>query len=194
MSTKLIIFLKAPRLGEVKTRLAKALGRERARDAYRQLVDTLLRNLRKLPDVELCYTPADAKDEITPWLQPGWTAVPQTTGDLGARLTDAFNRGAVIIGSDCPYVTAKDIREAFEALRTCDLVVGPATDGGYWLIGLRQPQPSLFTNIPWSTENVLAETLARAKTAGLKIHLLRLLADIDTAEDWETFQSTATAR
>jgi uncharacterized protein len=192
---KLIIFVKAPRPGEVKTRLAKALGKDGACAAYRKLVETLLSNLKKVSEVELCYSPADAQSEIEPWLRSGWQAVPQTEGNLGARLSAAFARSfasgperVVIIGSDCPYVTRKDIDEAFENLASRDLVVGPATDGGYWLIGLRQPQPTLFERIPWSSENVLAETLSRARSLGLKMHLLRLLSDVDTPQDWEDFQ------
>ena len=195
MSTKLIIFLRAPRVGEVKTRLASKLSREGACAAYRQLVDTLVRNLRKLSNVELCYAPTDGEKEIAHWLQPGWTSLPQSEGDLGARLNDAFARGpALIIGSDCPYITPKDVREADEALQSHDVVIGPATDGGYWLIGLKQPRPELFTNIRWSSDSVLAETLSRVRAAGLKLHLLRILGDVDTAEDWEAFQSTATTR
>ena len=195
MASKLIIFVKAPRPGEVKTRLAKTLGRDRACAAYRKLVDRLLSNLKSLSDVELCYAPPEAEKEIAPWLRPDWRAVPQTAGNLGARLSNAFARAfasgaerVVVIGSDCPYVTAKDITEAFEKLAERDVAVGPATDGGYWLIGLRQPQPALFEKIAWSTDAVLAETLSRARAGGLKIHLLRLLSDVDTAEDWESFQ------
>ena len=195
MSTKLIIFVRAPRVGEVKTRLASKLSREGACAAYRQLVQALLRNLRKVAHVELCYTPADAEGEIRPWLQPGWTCTPQVDGDLGVRMLHASAGGpTLIIGSDCPYVTAKDIREAEDALLSHDVVIGPATDGGYWLIGTRQPQPALFADIAWSSESVLAETLSRARANGLKVHLLRLLTDVDTAEDWEAFQSTATTR
>jgi glycosyltransferase A (GT-A) superfamily protein (DUF2064 family) len=74
-------------------------------------------------------------------------------------------------------------------LENHDVALGPATDGGYWLIALRVPQPSLFENMTWSTATVLKETLARAATAGLKVHLLRQLSDVDTAEDWQQFQS-----
>jgi uncharacterized protein len=179
----------------VKTRLAKTLGRDRACAAYRKLVDRLLSNLKSLSQVELCYAPSDAQKEISDWLRPGWQAAPQSDGNLGARLANAFARAfasgaerVVIIGSDCPYVSVKDIEEAFENLAERDVAVGPATDGGYWLIGLQKPQPSLFQKIPWSTDAVLAETLSRARALGLKIHLLRLLSDVDTAEDWESFQ------
>ncbi len=191
---KLIVFVKAPRPGLVKTRLAGALGAAAACQAYRQLVETLLRNLASLPEVELRFTPDDAAKEIRPWVQAGWNSRPQGEGDLGRRLQaafrEAFAEGAgrvVIIGSDCPEVAATDIREAWAGLNRYDMVVGPASDGGYWLIGLRQPQPPLFEGIAWSTATVLAETLQRAKAANLRVQLLRILADVDTEKEWRQF-------
>jgi glycosyltransferase A (GT-A) superfamily protein (DUF2064 family) len=113
---KLIVFVKAPRPGEVKTRLAQTLGADAACAAYRQLVETLLARLRTLPEVELQFTPADALDEIRPWLNAGWQSQPQDDGDLGSRLqsgfSSAFRAGfhrVVIVGSDCPEVTPADI-------------------------------------------------------------------------------------
>jgi len=191
---KLIVFVKAPRPGHVKTRLAETLGAEAACAAYRRLVETQLHQLSSLPEVELRFAPDDAVAEIQPWLRPSWRARPQGDGDLGRRLRSAFaeafaagNKAVVIVGSDCPEVTAADIREAWRELRTFDLVVGPATDGGYWLIGLRQPQPALFEGIRWSSEFVLAETLARARARRQRIQLLRILTDVDTAKEWADF-------
>ena len=191
---RLVIFVKAPRAGEVKTRLAQAIGPEAACAAYRQLVELLLKNLATLPDLELRFTPDDALAEIQPWLREGWRARPQGGGDLGERLNRAcaehFAEGCerlVIIGSDCPDVIVRDIEDAWAQLHATDIVLGPATDGGYWLIGLRAPRPALFEGIHWSTDIVLAATLARAKEANLKVALLRELSDVDTAEDWERF-------
>lgn len=193
---RLILFLKAPRPGLVKTRLAVALGAEAACAAYRKLVETLLPRLGGLAGVELRFAPDDARRDIEPWLREGWRAAPQGPGDLGTRLArameSAFAQGAkrvVVIGSDCPHVTTQDIADAWAALAGHDVALGPATDGGYWLIGLREPQPVLFTNIDWSTEKVLAQTLARADAAGLSVKLLRELADVDTPEDWRRFES-----
>jgi rSAM/selenodomain-associated transferase 1 len=195
----LIVFLKAPRPGAVKTRLAEALGTEAACAAYRQLVQTLLKRVAALPSVELCFTPDDAAVEIKPWTQPTWSLTPQGDGDLGRRLQRASNRAfasgaqrAVIIGSDCPEVSVADIEAAWSALRTHDVVLGPATDGGYWLVGLRAAQPDLFTDIAWSTNAVLRETLDRARAAGLSVHLLRELSDVDTQADWQQFLAQAT--
>ncbi len=189
-----IVFLKAPRPGEVKTRLAATLGGNAACDAYRRLVAETLAGIQSIPGVELRFAPDDAREEIVPWLRRDWIAVPQGPGDLGTRLqhafAEAFTAGAervVAIGSDAPDVNAADIRSAWRELRGHDVVLGPATDGGYWLIGLNTPRPELFDNIPWSTDQVLAHTLQRARQMQLRIQLLRILADVDTEEDWRGF-------
>ena len=188
---RFIIFVKAPRAGFVKTRLAAAIGNEAACNAYRQLAETVLAKLAPLPHAELRFTPNDAENEITPWLSVGWTARPQGEGDLGERMHRAFteaNGPAIIIGSDCPQVELSDFQTAAKALQTHDAVIGPATDGGYWLIGLNAPCPALFKNIKWSTSDVLPKTLEKASAAGLSVQLLRELADVDTGEDWERWK------
>ncbi|MBI3418315.1 MAG: TIGR04282 family arsenosugar biosynthesis glycosyltransferase [Verrucomicrobia bacterium] len=191
---QLIVFLKAPRVGVVKTRLAESIGAEAACAAYRRLVEILVVNLSALDQVELRFTPNDAVAEMQPWLRNGWRCTPQGAGDLGARLqrafTEAFAAGAarvVIIGSDCPAVTEDDIADAWRMLETHEVVLGPARDGGYWLVGLREPQPALFGDMIWSTSTVLSETLRRAERSDLRAHLLRELADVDTLEDWQEF-------
>jgi rSAM/selenodomain-associated transferase 1 len=194
---QLIIFVKAPRDGEVKTRLAQSIGAERACAAYRELVTHVLGVGEKFGRAELRFSPDDAVAEITPWLRPSWTSQAQGDGDLGARMhrafTDAFARGAervVIIGSDCVEIETRDLRTAFRELKTHDVVVGPATDGGYWLIGLRAPQPEIFREIVWSSEQVFGQTLQRAKSLRLKSQLLRILNDVDTGEDWQRYLET----
>ena len=188
---RLIIFVKAPRAGAVKTRLAQGIGSEAAVAAYRALVETLLQNLAAISEVELRCSPDDAAGEIEAWRRPPWRMRPQGHGDLGQRLVcafaDAFADGTqrvVIIGSDCPYVTAQDIANAWAALEQHDVVFGPATDGGYWLIGLRSLQPALFQNIHWSTDAVFRETHDLARAANLSVYLLRTLSDVDTQTDW----------
>jgi rSAM/selenodomain-associated transferase 1 len=192
--TPLLIFVKAPRLGEVKTRLAKTLGAVKSTEAYNRMAAHLLGAIAKWPEVELCHTPDDASAEILPWRRRGWTLHPQGHGDLGQRLSAAISRmlaqGAsrvLIIGSDCPDVTLADIEAASLALNGHDLVLGPAQDGGYWLIGLRESRPELFREMPWSTNRLLAATLDRARQLKLQVHLLRKLADIDTEEDWHAW-------
>jgi uncharacterized protein len=192
----LIIFVKAPRPGHVKTRIAETIGPQPACDAYLALVGILIGNLRTLPNVQVRYTPDDALLEIPQWVQPTWKTAPQGQGDLGARLVNAFRDGfksgaerVVIIGSDAPDIANEDIESAWAALGDNDVVVGPAEDGGYWLIGLKSEQPALFEKISWSSGSVFEQTKERAKAAGLKTHLLRKLPDIDTIEDLRRFQS-----
>jgi hypothetical protein len=192
---QLIIFVKAPRPGHVKTRLAEAIGAGAACSAYREMVEALLRNLRGLDDIQLRFTPDDALAEISHWVHPPWTAAPQVSGDLTQKLIAAFHEAfasgaerVAIIGSDSPDISRTDIQSAWAALTDHDVVLGPTEDGGYWLIGLRAERPALFQNIPWSSNSVLQETLARAETAALKTSLLRVLPDIDTVEDLRRFQ------
>jgi rSAM/selenodomain-associated transferase 1 len=192
----LIVFVKAPRPGKVKTRIAEVIGPQPACDAYLALVEILIGNLRTLPNVQVRYSPDDALLEIPRWVQPTWTTAAQGEGDLGERLKAAFRDGfktgaerVVIIGSDAPEITHDDIEAAWRALGENDLVLGPAEDGGYWLIGLRAERPELFERIAWSTATVFEETVARSKATGLKTHLLRRLADIDTIEDLRRFQA-----
>lgn len=193
-TSRLVIFLKAPRPGAVKTRLAAALGPDGACEAYVQLVETLLHRLRSRPDVELRFAPDDAAGEVRPWMRPGWRLEPQGRGDLGDRLLRAVESAlhggcdhVVVIGADCPEVSSRDIDKAGELLREgkADVVLGPASDGGYWLIALKKPMAELFLSMPWSTDRVFVETVSRAKARGLSVKELRTLTDVDQLEDWE---------
>ena len=200
---RLLVFLKVPQLGTVKTRLAATMGPGPALAAYRELVATTLGNLTGLApavEVELRFAPDDAGAELAPWLQPGWLARPQGPGDLGARLARAFQAAfaegcphVIVIGSDCPYLTADDLRAAFEALGRSEVVLGPATDGGYWLLGMRDFHPELFGGIDWGTPQVRTQTLARAHAAGLGVTELRELSDVDTEAEWCAWQRAAAA-
>ena len=197
-ASRLVVFLKAPRAGAVKTRLAESLGADAACAAYRQLVEALLNNLAALPKAELCFAPVEAASEIKQWLHPGWTSCPQVGGDLGERMHAAFAehfesdaQHVVIIGSDCPDVTVTDIEDAWLALEGHDVVLGPALDGGYWLIGLREPQPALFSAMTWSTDRVFGETMRRAREGNLRVATLRELSDVDTVSDWERWVKRA---
>ncbi len=191
---QLIVCVKAPRPGAVKTRLAVSIGDKAACDAYRKMAGQLFSRLSALSNVELRFTPDDAASEIKPWLKTTWEMRPQGQGNLGQRIqaafAEAFSRGAqrvAIVGSDCPSVTARDIEAAWIALKTTEVVIGPARDGGYWLIALSRPQPALFDGIAWSRDTVLRETLERAEIAGLQVKLLRELSDVDTEADWHDF-------
>ena len=194
-NTLLILFVRAPRPGSVKTRIAATAGPEVTLNIYRDMVGTLIHNLQDLPDVELRFTPDDGLEEITPWLQPGWTARTQGSGDLGARMENAFSEAfqsgfnkVALIGSDCPGIHRQDIQTAWSELDEKDLVLGPAADGGYWLIAMNRLHPSLFDEIPWSTSLVLDQTLERAKNARLRHRLLGTRVDIDTEADWRAYR------
>jgi len=198
---KLIILLKAPVRGLVKTRLAVELGADAALAIYRQLLDGVLREMAAINEVELHYAPASEHALIITLLKPGWNHHPQAEGDLGMRMQQAFERAfqtgaqrVVMIGTDCPEVNVTDIHAAWEALSQHDLVLGPAEDGGYWLIGMKQPQPELFNGIHWSTGSVLAETTARAQQLRLRYQLLRTLSDVDTKADWDAYLARHSAQ
>jgi rSAM/selenodomain-associated transferase 1 len=133
--------------------------------------------------------PRDDSAEIAAWF-PEATCVPQQGADLGARMAAAtewaFAQGAttaIVVGTDAPELSREHVALALEALTRAHVAIGPAADGGYYLIGLRRPAPALFERIPWSTPDVLTQTLARAEELGLTVAPLPLLADIDTVED-----------
>jgi len=128
------------------------------------------------------------------WLSTDIPCLPQGEGDLGDRLllafAQAFAQGAqsvVVIGADCPDLGPTLFAQAFSALTRKNLVLGPAMDGGYYLVGLNRPAPALFSDIPWGNSEVLAATLKQAKELHLSIHLLEPLADVDRPEDLRHF-------
>lgn len=187
MSERVVVFAKAPVPGKVKTRLCPPLSPEQACAVYRRLARAAWRQVRA------CGAPAvvalDGGGGAS-WLGAAARSRPQGAGDLGARMSRAFARAfragaerVVLVGTDCPGLRARDIRRALSVLRRRDLVLGPAADGGYWLVGLRAPQPELFARVPWSTPRVLERTLARARRLRLAVHLLRVRRDVDTAAD-----------
>lgn len=187
-----VIMARAPRLGEVKTRLAAALGGERALTIYREITERVVTSVRDSEArIVVAFTPADGGDEMRGWLGSGFAYQPQRTGDLGHRMAGAigaqFAAGAdrvVVVGTDCPTLDAGTVRAAFDALDADDVVFGPASDGGYYLVGMRAPHPELFDDVPWSSEQTLAVSLERARAAELRIALLDEMRDIDTVEDW----------
>ncbi|MFH1059409.1 MAG: TIGR04282 family arsenosugar biosynthesis glycosyltransferase, partial [Pseudomonadota bacterium] len=175
---RLILFTRWPAPGQAKTRLIPALGPEGAALLHAALTQralawclALIRQHPALLELRCVGAPAAA---FRRWL--GWAPLirPQAEGDLGARmhqaLSEALAEGAdrvVLMGSDCPGLTDAVLAQAFAALHDHDLVLGPATDGGYYLVGLTRPAPELFADITWGTERVLEQTLAAARRAGL---------------------------
>lgn len=192
MKVKIVVFLKAPRPGFVKTRLASSLGDAGACQAYIKLAHFFLNKLSSYPDVELCFAPDDASLEIKPFIKSSsWILKPQGQGDLGQRMSRAMQAslpdadGVLIFGTDCPYIETDDVDTAIEALKSSDVVLGPATDGGYWMIGLRHHEPDLFKNIAWSTDQVLDQTRNRIQSLGLHCRELRELEDVDDFSSWQ---------
>lgn len=192
--TKILVFLKAPLLGLPKSRLAKDIGDSQTLSAYRTLVSDFLLSLQQRTTVELVFTPVNSRAEIAPWIHHPWEANPQAEGDLGQRLSAAFEtaftkgfKKVLALGVDCPYVTPSDLSEAETALDSHPVVIGPANDGGYWLIGLQKPQPQLFEDIPWSTASVFPVTQKKATLCNLSYHILRTLEDVDDLESWNRY-------
>ncbi|RPD48571.1 glycosyltransferase [Hymenobacter sediminis] len=192
----LLLFARPPELGRVKTRLAADIGAEAALAVYRQLL-TYTRGVAGPVAAHKIVWLAEAGPaaDLTDWW-PGFEQQPQPPGDLGQKMEAAFAysfarqaTAVVIIGTDCPGLTTEHLEAAFEALATHDVVLGPATDGGYYLLGMRQLWSSLFQNKAWSTATVRAATMADVEHLGLRLHLLPELSDLDTGADlraWET--------
>ena len=195
----LLVFARVPALGRVKSRLAVGIGEPAALAVYHELLaitHTAVAGAGVPATVWLADTagPEPTVTEAQEW--PDFTTRCQQTGGLGQRMTAAFaaafaaGAGRVaIIGTDCPGLRAAHLTQALMLLASHDVVLGPATDGGYYLLGLSQPQPQLFEKKAWSTDSVLADTLADAHRLGLRVALLAELRDVDTADDlavWRT--------
>ncbi len=198
-----ILFTRYPVAGKCKTRLIPALGAEGAVGIHRQLVSHILREMdtfissRNTTELAIYYD-ADSLQQMQDWLGRSYTYNRQQGDDLGQRMADALIHGinrqqnSILIGSDCPGINRSILNEGFDALKQNDIVLGPARDGGYYLIGVaRNTQPAackqIFEKIPWGTDTVLSKTLAQTKKLGLRHYLLSRLHDIDTAEDLKHF-------
>ncbi len=190
----LVIVAKAPVPGAVKTRLFPDLTPQEATDLYRCFLQDRIEETVSLKGIDLaiCYTPEDAKEYFAAFTPNGFHLFPQRGKDLGERLSNIFvdklaeGYGAIsIIDSDSPDLPKSIVQESFHLLTTgrADAVFGPCYDGGYYLVGLRKPQPELFRNIPWSTPAVLKKTLEIAADRALKTKLLDRWNDLDTFED-----------
>ncbi|NJN74564.1 MAG: glycosyltransferase [Limnothrix sp. RL_2_0] len=198
MRNHLIIFTRYPIPGTTKTRLIPALGAAGAADLQRQLTEHTLEQVVGLAaDISIFFSGGN-QAEMQTWLGEQWHYQPQKGEGLGDRLINAFHHSetlgyerTLIIGIDCPEITGELLTEAFSALESHDAVFGKAHDGGYYLVGLQTVIPELFTDMPWGTETVLAETLNRANSFNLSSKILRTLHDIDYPEDlaiWEQVQ------
>ncbi len=206
----LIVFTRYPEPGTTKTRLIPLIGAEGAADLQRKMTEHTLSQVKRLSTscgiaVEIRYEGGD-KNLMQTWLGQDFEYRPQGSGDLGQRMKrsfqDAFRAGAttaVIIGTDIPEITEGIIQKAFDVLQQKNMALGPAKDGGYYLIGLQknslsQAVPDLFTGITWGVRDVLKKTIKIAKHSGLSFTLLDVLKDVDHPEDlmiWERSQNTS---
>lgn len=191
---RLIMFARYPEPGKAKTRLIPALGGDGAATVHKRLTERTTAQMRKSAlAIEIRFTGADASD-FESWLGADLDYVAQRDaalprgdpegGDLGARLLDAAKEPPVIlVGADCPDLQAGHLARAADALTTHDVAIGPAGDGGYWLIGLATRHDWLFTGMKWGTDTVLPETLRRLADRNVAPARLPTLADCDRPED-----------
>lgn len=190
----LIVFTRCPLPGKTKTRLTPALGERGAANLQRDMTLHALSSVSQLREarditVELHYA-GGSESQAREAFGGDWTYVRQTDGDLGEKMRRAANRafflgagGVVVMGTDCPGITADVIARALDATKDADVVFNPAKDGGYVLVAMRRPVPEIFEGIAWGGEAVLRDSLAAAKHMELKVELLEPLSDVDVADD-----------
>ena len=204
----LMIFVKFPEPGKVKTRLAKALGNEGAAEVYRQLVARVAKQVVAPSgagdgwSIWIVFDPEEREADVRQWLDADFGSsvsayLPQNPGDLGDRLRGAFAAGfaagfekVAAIGTDCVDLGVAGIGECWRRLDEIDVVFGPADDGGYYLIGLKAMRGELFDQIPWSSEQTLEVSKRVAVGAGLMVGELETLTDIDEVEHWEALRNS----
>ena len=202
-SSSLIVFTRYPKAGQTKTRLIPALGAAGAATLQRHMTEYLIGKLQPFCQAQsLClnvHFAGGSQSQMLAWLGPGIALTPQCAGSLGEKLiyamAQAFAAGrqqVIAIGSDCPAISSQEIGQALSFLPSCDVVLGPAVDGGYYLIALKAMHPCLFQDIPWGTHQVLETTKAIADKHGLSVALLPVLTDIDRPADlplWTALRS-----
>lgn len=195
----LIIFAKLPRAGDVKTRLGEAIGMQEAAEIYKHFAEhafTLGQQLlEKETKVYVFYDPAASLDEMRSWVGPLFQLIPQEGTTLGDRMLHAFevtfaegSKRTVIIGTDVPELDILTLERAFSALGDYDIVIGPSSDGGYYLLGMNAPTRELFDGVAWSSETVYHENIQRLHRLNLSFAELDKLADIDTIADYKAYQ------
>ncbi len=199
MSETLIIFSRYPEAGKTKTRMIPALGAEGAAKLQRQMTEHTLKTAKLLKSyrditIEIHFAGGN-KQLLTEWLGKDIEYIPQTAGDLGKKMRLAFERAfslgskrVVTIGTDCPDINQSILEEAFDLLSKQDLLIGSATDGGYYLIGLNRTIPELFADISWGTDRVLNQTKAISTQLNLNTYYLKTLSDVDRPEDLAIWQ------
>ena len=179
---QIALFARYPEPGVAKTRLIPAVGPEQAAQIHRLLVERTLATLRKGKLAFAVHYTGAGVTQFTAWLGEDVRLVEQGEGGLGERMV-CVPAPAILLGSDIPDLTPRHLHEAANALAKNDLVIGPARDGGYYLLGFRAPVPFLFEDMEWGTETVLATTLRRAKARNMSVAMLEVLADCDRPAD-----------
>lgn len=197
LNSCILIFVKAPQPGRVKSRLARTIGEVHATELYKRFVLDILERLKDLDcAVQIWFTPAEQAVALQQWLGSAWFYQPQVGADLGKRLGHAFHSAfgqgyerVVVIGSDSPDLPLAILQTAFLALESHDAIIGPSEDGGYYTIGFTESQflPTVFEDIPWSTEAVLTTTLSRLRQAQRTLLELPVWYDVDTIETLAQF-------
>ncbi len=185
------LFAKYWQPGKVKTRLAATIGPQKAADAYRHFVVTLLKRFSCCCDQKwLAITPPERAQEFREVVPAGWQLESQAEGNLGDRMQAFFARRfaagsqrVVLLGTDSPQVPVAYIQQAFERLRHVPVVLGPTEDGGYWLVGAAGGVPDIFSEIPWSTPQVWQATLKALHAAKISHATLPICYDIDNKHD-----------
>ncbi len=192
LSSALIIFIRNPELGKVKTRLAKSVGAEKALEIYKALLQHTRETVLQL-DVNRLLFYVEEVNHKDKWSDEKFIKIVQEGDGLGDRMHNAFVTAlqqydkVVIVGSDIPQINPQILEEAFEKLDTKDFVIGPAMDGGYYLLGMKSPTPELFFDMEWSTPDVFNQTVDRIQKSGKSWHEVATLSDIDYVEDWEKY-------
>lgn len=189
----ILFFIKWPEAGGVKTRLAESIGAGEAAELYRNFILDLLIKLKSTGvPFNICFYPEQKRELVVNWLGVQHEYSAQRGTDLGERMKAAFvdafaggHRRAILIGSDFPDLPRSFFRESLEALKTHDSVVGPAVDGGYYLIGFRNETffPNVFEGMDWGTEAVFRKTLSMLKDHEERVYILPVWNDVDTVED-----------
>ncbi len=189
----LILFLKAPLPGRVKTRLAKSIGDKHALALYKHFVRDILETAQTSGrPLILYYYPAQAESDLVAWLGKNHTLTPQQGNSFGERMDNAFRREfdrgydrAVLIGADIPHLSDAILNEAFSGLESADAVIGPARDGGYYLVGFNAKAlcSAVFEGIPWGTAAVFEKTIRRCHQNSIHCHHLPFMRDVDDVYD-----------
>lgn len=198
---KLGIFVRTPVAGEVKTRLVPPLSPEGARDLYTAFLGDLFERLGRSGWAPVVFYSGDSPGDLPALMPRPWPLVAQRGETLGERMAAAFGHllgtpggRAALIGSDSPDLPLGHLKTAFQKLKHRDVVLGPATDGGYYLIGLRAPAPALFEGIAWGTAGVFASTVETVGREGLTLSLLPPWYDVDDADSLAFLRAMCAAR